>query len=513
MRSFLPTAVLLAGVAWCQDTEPSHCCDALRDAGLQESLVFPDNVAAFETSVDKYFSKTARLKPQCFLEPQNAQEVSRAVTALVAANKTEPCQFAVRSGGHMSFAGAAGIENGVTIDLVRMKDIEYSKEDGSIAVGAGALWGDVYEVLDELNLMVTGARSSSVGVGGSTLGGGNSFFAARYGFICDNVLEFEIVLGNGTVATASKEERSDLFQALKGGGSNFGIVTKIVLPTFEGGKFFGGVVLYPIDTADQQLQAISNFGNSLHKDHYASAIVIDVYDSTTKMSFFMNAYEYTKPVERPDAKIFKEFFAIPGNISDTTGLRNTTSLANEFDVPKDSRVQFSTLTFKNDIRVLKRAHESFLKVRDKLAAEAKGPFGIFTLFQPIPKLFSDHSNDRGGNVLGLDRFDDTLIMYEPYLKWQNEDEDELFESQAQWLRDDISTYAASVGSDNDWLYLNYADISQKPLEGYGAENVAKIRAAAQRYDPDGVFQYMMPGGFKVSRVSDHTQQSSTHSEL
>lgn len=63
----------------------------------------------------------------------------------------------------MSFAGAAGIEDGVTIDLVRMKDMTYSEEDGSIAVGTGALWGDVYEVLDRLNLMVTGARSSSVG--------------------------------------------------------------------------------------------------------------------------------------------------------------------------------------------------------------------------------------------------------------------------------------------------------------------------------------------------------------
>lgn len=63
----------------------------------------------------------------------------------------------------MSFAGAAGIENGVTIDLVRLRDVEYSEDDGSITVGTGALWGDVYEVLDKLNLMVTGARSSSVG--------------------------------------------------------------------------------------------------------------------------------------------------------------------------------------------------------------------------------------------------------------------------------------------------------------------------------------------------------------
>lgn len=190
-----------------------------------------------------------------------------------------------------------------------------------------------------------------------------------------------------------------------------------------------------------------------------------------------------------------------------------TSLAEEFEVPKDSRVSFSTLTFKNDIRVLQRAHESFLKASDKLKAEARGNYSLYTLYQPIPKIFSKHSKDKGGNVLGLDRFDDTLILYEPYLKWQDSSQDDLFQGQAQWLRDDISSYAASIGADNEWLYLNYADKNQQPLQGYGAENVAKIRAAAMAYDPEGVFQSMAPGGFKVSQVSMPLKTIADRSEL
>lgn len=93
-----------------------------------------------------------------------------------------------------------------------------------------------------------------------------------------------------------------------------------------------------------------------------------------------------------------------------------------------------------------------------------------------------------------------VAVYEPYFAWEDSKEDELFESHARKLRDDISEYAASVGADNPFIYLDYADIGQRPLESYGPENVAKIRAAAAKYDPEGVFQHMMPGGFKISQV-------------
>ncbi|CAK1358537.1 Bifunctional solanapyrone synthase [Cercospora beticola] len=505
MRQHFLASALIWGVAWSQNTTSSHCCRALEDAGLQSALIYPEDVSTFETSVGKYFSQVAQLSPQCFLQPGNTAEVAQAVTALVAANQTQHCQFAVRSGGHISWPGAAGIEDGVTIDLGRMKEISYSSKDNTVSVGPGAVWGEVYQALDKLNVMTTGGRASSVGVSGLTIGGGNSFFAAQYGFVCDNVASFEVVLGNGTTVTASKDDNPDLFQVLKGGNLNFGIVTKVVLNTFPGGPFFGGNVIYPADTADQQFKALVNFGNGINDDRHASTIVIGYHDSEKNSTVFLNAYEYTKPVQRPDAKIFKEFFSIPGNISDTTGLRNMTSLAHEFEAPKDRRVQFATLTFKSDIRVLQRAHESFLKVIDELNGRMNGGyFQAWTLYQPIPTIFAKHGLEKGGNVMGLDRYDDTLIMYETYFRWKETENDQVIEEQSKWLRDDIQSFAASVGADVDWLYLNYADKDQKALEGYGAENVAKIRAAAQLYDPQGVFQNMVPGGFKISRVAETT---------
>ncbi|KAK4498651.1 hypothetical protein PRZ48_009161 [Zasmidium cellare] len=343
-------------------------------------------------------------------------------------------------------------------------------------------------------------------VGGLTLGGGNSYYAARYGFACDNVVRFTIALGDGSIVTASAEERPDLFQTLKGSSNNLGIVTNFDLMAFDNGPngtIFGGVVLYPAqNTTDQQFQALKSFGDNISNNPYGSVIVISTFFSDTKTPMFMNAYDYTKPgANRSDAApTFKDFWAIPGNVSDSTGPRNMTSLAHEFEVPKDRRVSFSTLTFKNDIRVMNKAHEAFLKVTETLTADATGDYGLYCLYQPIPTLFTKHGLDKGGNVLGLDRFNETLIMWEAYLKWEGQEQDELFQAQATFLRDEITKYAKSIDADNPWLYLNYADKAQEPLEAYGQTNVDKIQAASKKYDPDGVFQYMVPGGFKISAV-------------
>lgn len=411
----------------------------------------------------------------------------------------------------MHFPGAAGIENGITIDLGDMNDIVYHAANSTVSVMPGAVWGDIYDHLDKLGVMVVGGRSYSVGVGGLILGGGNSYYAARKGLVCDNVVEFEIVLADGTITTANPNENTDLFQALKGGASNFGIVTRFDLMAFEGGNVFGGLVLYPEQTAEEQFQALVTFGEKIEQDPYGSAIVLDVYMSALKVPMFMDAFEYTSPVEQPS--IFNDFFAIQGNMSDTTGIRNMTSLARELEQPKTHCVQFSTLTFKNNIRVLRKAHELFKTVIAHLEEHATGDWNLYTLYQPIPTVFAKHGKEKGGNVLGLDRFDETLIMYEPYFAWQGSSQDTLFESQADFLRSELAAFAVSIGADNEFLYLDYADISQKPLESYGAENVVKIRAAAEKYDPHGVFQTMMPGGFKISKVDPDFGRPRYHDEL
>lgn len=93
--------------------------------------------------------------------------MSVAVIALTQGN----CSFAVRGGGHTPFAGAASIEDGVTIDFGSMNQVNVNQAQTITSIGAGARWGNVYSKLDAMNLAVSGGRVSNVGVAGLTLGG------------------------------------------------------------------------------------------------------------------------------------------------------------------------------------------------------------------------------------------------------------------------------------------------------------------------------------------------------
>lgn len=137
----------------------------------------------------------------------------------------------------------------------------------------------------------------------------------------------QIVLGDGRTVNANKDSNSDLFQALKGGGNNLGIVTRFDLFAFPQGDLWGGVVLYPNSTTAQQIPAFVNFGNNIAKDEYGSLISIWQYTSQTDTATILNAYEYTKPIV--NAPPFAEHLRIPGKIADTMRITNLTDLTGE----------------------------------------------------------------------------------------------------------------------------------------------------------------------------------------
>ncbi|KAF7508649.1 hypothetical protein GJ744_009041 [Endocarpon pusillum] len=129
-------------------------------------------------------TKQSDLTPVCRVEPSSSEEVSFVLKTLI----DTKCHFAVKSGGHACSPGSSNADGGVTIDLVRMNEVQVAKDRKSVKIGAGLRWGDVYIALEKEGLMVVGGRVTDIGVGGLTLGGGLSFFVNRYGCACDNVL-------------------------------------------------------------------------------------------------------------------------------------------------------------------------------------------------------------------------------------------------------------------------------------------------------------------------------------
>lgn len=302
-------------------------CAALIQTPLNDFVLYAEQ-SEYQSRVASYFhAKQQTITPACIIQPRSSQDVSLAVKTLTGMNTSQPCKFAIRGGGHTPFAGASNIQDGVTIDLQYMKSVEYDVENSIAKVGAGATWNGVFTTLEPLGVITTGGRSSSVGVGGITLGGGISFFSAEHGLICDNVVEFEVVLADGSIASASKKSHPDLFTVLKGGNNNFGIVTRFDFRTFSYRGLWGGLVVYPASTIVAQFKALVNFANNVGQNIKGAAIVIAAYESAVGDDFVLNAYDYAEPTMRPEA--YSEFLAIPGNTSDTTGLRNMSSLAQE----------------------------------------------------------------------------------------------------------------------------------------------------------------------------------------
>lgn len=320
------------------------------------------------------------------------------------------CKFAIRSGGHTPYAGASNIEDGVTIDLKYISSVDYDAQNKVVNVGPAAQWNKVFTTLEPLGVMTPGGRAATVGVGGLVLGGGISYFSGEHGLVADNVLEFEVVLADGRIVTASKTKNPDLFTVLKGGNNNFGIVTNLKFRTFPYNGMWGGLAMYPQTEAgtQQQFKALVNFSNNIDKNPKASVIVMPVYMSATDANLILNSYENAEPVPRPAA--LKEFLAIPGNISDSTGLRDMSSLAQELaEASSPSRVYFGTLTFANDLRVMTKAHEIFQDVVANLKGKATGEWNIYTLYQPLPPAYYRESVSRGGNALGLERFNNQVL--------------------------------------------------------------------------------------------------------
>lgn len=104
------------------------------------------------------------MQPACIVSPQSTQDVSTAVKTLVQLHEQgQSCLFAIRSGGHTSWAGASNIQGGAVIDLRSINATQLSSDKETLEVGVGATWGDVYGFLDPLGLSVNGGRASTPG--------------------------------------------------------------------------------------------------------------------------------------------------------------------------------------------------------------------------------------------------------------------------------------------------------------------------------------------------------------
>ena len=186
-------------------------------------------------------------RPGLILRCASTQDVVAAVNA-ARDNGLPP---AVRCGGH-NVAGKAMSDGGLTIDLCGLREVTVDPERKLVHAGGGCLLGTVDAATAPHGLIVPAGIMSETGVAGLALGGGIGWFSRKHGLTCDQFVSLELVLASGEVIEVSADSHPDLFWAMRGGGGNFGIVTRFTFRAYDFGPMMRiGVSLYePEEAAD-----------------------------------------------------------------------------------------------------------------------------------------------------------------------------------------------------------------------------------------------------------------------
>ncbi|WP_194396356.1 FAD-binding oxidoreductase [Microbacterium atlanticum] len=165
-----------------------------------------------------------------------------------------------RCGGH-SIPGLSTVDDGIILDLSRMRAIQIDPVRKTARVEGGALLGELDHESQAFGLATVGGQISNTGVAGLTLNGGWGWLARRFGYTVDNLISAQVVTADGRLLNASKDENPDLFWGLRGGGGNFGVVTLFEFQLFEVGPLvYGGQISWPIEKAIDLLKFYREWG-------------------------------------------------------------------------------------------------------------------------------------------------------------------------------------------------------------------------------------------------------------
>ena len=172
---------------------------------------------------------------------------------------------AIRGGGHNG-AGLGTCDDGLAIDLSRMKGIRVDPTAKKVRVEAGCVWGDVDHATHAFGMATPCGFISTTGVAGLTLGGGIGYLTRQYGLTIDNLLSVDMVLADGSFVTANSDENPDLFWAVRGGGGNFGVVTSFEFKLHPVNMVQFGPTFWPLEEAATVLSAYRDFIKSAPED-------------------------------------------------------------------------------------------------------------------------------------------------------------------------------------------------------------------------------------------------------
>ncbi|KAI0840375.1 FAD-binding domain-containing protein [Hypoxylon sp. FL0890] len=488
----LASAAVLSGLAH------ADTCSTLKEISNIEVTENLD-LSYLEEQNDYWSTSCSAMKPSCIIFPKDADEVAAIVKVLN--NNTE--NFAIKSGGHNPNNGWSSVAGGPLISTQQLKQVILDETTGIARVGPGQRLDSIAKELQGTGWTFVGGRIGNTGVGGLVLGGGLSYMSAQYGWAASSVLEYEIVLANGTIATASATQNPDLFKALRGGGNNFGIVTTYVLQTYRQGNIFGGnlVFLHTDETDAKLLKAVRDF-TEYNTDDKAAVIVtaergnIDLIDTWILFLFYDGEVV-------PDG-IFKNFTDV-GPLLDTTRVQTYSDLigGSNWVIVKGSVVQIGTETIPmpsaaDSEKVMGGIHAHWRNITGTRLLEP----GIIAsiAYQPFTKQIAQAARERGPDLIDADDAAHRLILelnYSFLPQGDYEKMDATLQQTYGGVRDRVVGWQQDGTLPDIYLpiFMNYGFHQQDYFARLRPENRAFAHAVSESVDPTGFFRKRI-GGWK-----------------
>ncbi|KAI9437990.1 FAD dependent oxidoreductase [Lactarius indigo] len=479
-----------------------NTCRRIASAISNSSQVFYPNSTQYNADIEHAIVSSTQVSA-CSVEPGSAADVS-AILRILGSTRTP---FAVKGGGH-AFNPGFSSTTGVQISLTRFSNIVLNNATGTVDAGPGVTWDQVYAALDSTGVNIVGGRIPTVGVSGLTLGGGFAFMSNQYGLGIDNMEKYELVLPNGTITNVTQSNK-DLWFALRGGGNNFGIVTKFTHKTVPQGQVWGGTLNYNVDQLDLVKDAVVKFQQ---KNDTKAALNVPIIYTPAGVRPYISMLSFTNQeissiqavsaavlfynAPTPAPGIFDDFLAIPTNQSDV----KTRSFAD----------MFNSLAFINPPNTVRY----------------RGRVNGVSVTQYSPAVFDAFVNQTlfwGGKIGALDSNVTLAITLEPFLKdmfshgsasayppdrshalfptavtfaYGNASLDDTVSKGLRSYSDAVTAVAVADGQNvsHASVYPNYA-LFDTPLEDIYGANLPRLHAIRKVIDPENVMG--LAGGFKL----------------
>jgi len=236
-------------------TQANKIIEKLKDK-VKGQIVLPDDPnynkvrAIWNAMIDR--------RPAVIVQCAEADDVSHAISYA----RENGLELSIRGAGH-NIAGSALCDNGVLIDFSNMKTVSVDVQNRRAYVEPGATLGDFDKAVQVHGLATPVGINSTTGIAGLTLGGGFGWLTRKYGMTIDNLVSADMVTADGRKVHVSQDENADLFWAIRGGGGNFGVVTRFEFALYPvGPEILAGLLVFPLNQAKQVLQKYREFVKS-----------------------------------------------------------------------------------------------------------------------------------------------------------------------------------------------------------------------------------------------------------